>query len=127
VKVSFDSKAGSISVLARKMGLRGNDVFTLILDTGAESTVLNPEVLRDLGLTPLKTAKKLRLITASGVAIGAKVIIPKFTALGKTKLNFEIATLALPKDVEADGVLGLDFFRGYELNINFKTGHIELK
>lgn len=126
MKFNFDVRTGSITVSAKLTGPRGADVFTLILDTGADTTVINPAPIRDLGLET-RQSKKIRLVTASGVEIGSTACIPRFSSLGKTKLNFEIVTLPLPKSIAADGVLGLDFFRGFELNINFKTGQIELK
>ena len=127
MKFWFDVDKASITVMARLTGPRGSDIFTLLLDTGAETTVLNPKPMRDLGLEPLKSAKRVRLVTASGSEIGRNVVVPKFSSLGKTRVNFEIATLSLPLLVKADGVLGLDFFRGLELQINFKTGQIQLK
>jgi predicted aspartyl protease len=32
----------------------------------------------------------------------------------------------LPRNIPIDGLLGLDFLRGLELNINFRTGQITL-
>jgi predicted aspartyl protease len=127
MKIPFNSASGSIVVKARVGGLRGSQLLELVLDTGAEYTVLNPEPLLELGLATRKNMKKVRLVTASGIVFGTKVLAPRITALGQTRTNFELVALSMPRDVASDGVMGLDFFRGFNLNINFKTGYIELK
>ena len=127
MSVVFGINDGAIIVTANlwRSVLVGD--LSMVLDTGAELTVVNSRLLRGMGIPIPPDAKRIPLNTASGSQIGLKVVIPKFKALGKTRTNFEIVCYELPKAIGCDGLLGLDFFRGFELNINFKTGQIQLK
>jgi hypothetical protein len=54
------------------------------------------------------------------------VTLSKLTALGQDRTNFPVFGHVLPSGVAVDGLLGLDFVRSGELNINFRTGQIAL-
>lgn len=53
--------------------------------------------------------------------------VASVVSLGHTNTNFVIATQDLPITVEADGLLGLDFFRGLILNLDFNRGRVTLR
>jgi hypothetical protein len=48
------------------------------------------------------------------------------TALDRIRTDFLVAAHDLPLGVEADGLLGLDFFRGLVLKLDFARGRIWL-
>jgi hypothetical protein len=50
----------------------------------------------------------------------------RLNALGKDRFNLLVTVHNLPHTVTVDGLLGLDFFRGQTLKIDFRTGLIDL-
>jgi len=50
--------------------------------------------------------------------------ISSISAMGLIRHNFKIISKDLPLTLFVDGLLGLDFFRNKELNLNFRTGII---
>ena len=53
--------------------------------------------------------------------------VSNLTALGQSKRDLVVAAQEFPITVEADGLLGLDFFRGLILNLDFSRGRISLR
>ena len=52
--------------------------------------------------------------------------VSRLKALGQERTHFLVAALTFPPSVTVDGLLGLDFFRGQTLTIDFRTGEITL-
>jgi hypothetical protein len=52
--------------------------------------------------------------------------VPAVTALERVRTEFLVATHDYPLGIETDGLLGLDFFRGFVLTIDFVRGRIAL-
>ena len=66
------------------------------------------------------------MITASGAENVPSLTVARLTALGQDRSAFPVLALTLPAATAVEGVLGLDFLRGYALNIDFRTGQITL-
>lgn len=64
--------------------------------------------------------------SATGMTNVPILTAPRIVSLGLTQLDFEIAAHDPPETIEADGLLGLDFFRGSLLKIDFIRGRITL-
>jgi len=62
----------------------------------------------------------------SGVQYVARVAVDIFEALGQERTDFSVLCHTLPPSASVHGVLGLDFFRGQRLSIDFRSGTIEL-
>jgi hypothetical protein len=104
--------------------------FTLAVDTGATHTVIDLtsllltgySVSDNIGIVPLETGKG---------SIDAYVFkIAEFYALGKKIHNFKVCAYDFLSNsvlVNIDGVLGLDFYKGNILNIDFERKRISLK
>ena len=127
MKFEFDTNKGQILVVVKVSAYSIRGEVTLALDTGADVTVIEEHFLREFGFDTRSGVDGIKLTTASGYGIARKLVVPNFRALGKTRRNFALACYTFPKSIGVDGVLGLDFFRGFDLNINFKTGQIHLK
>jgi hypothetical protein len=62
----------------------------------------------------------------TGIARAPLVRIPAIHSLGRVRTDFLVAAHDMPLGIESDGFLGLDFFRGLVLNIDFVRGRITL-
>jgi len=98
----------------------------LALDTGASSTVISKEILLTIGYDPNALPKTVKFTTGSQVESAARVAVDKIEALDHERFGFSVIAHTLPPSASIDGVLGLDFLRGCDLHINFKTGEITL-
>jgi len=75
-----------------------------------------------LGFDLSQPTGRIRLHTASGFATAPLIRVPTITALERVRTNMLVAAHNLPLGVEADGLLGLDFFRGFILKLDFIRG-----
>ncbi len=67
-----------------------------------------------------------RLPTATGTARVPLVRVSAISALGRLRTDFPVAALDFPVGVETDGLLGLDFFRGFVLTLDFVRSRMNL-
>lgn len=127
MKSPFNPAEGLIHVSARVFGNNHVQNAKLALDTGASRTVLRPELLEHLGYSPKTALRKINITTGSRVETGVEIGIKKLSALGRVKRDMTIVTHSLPIELKVDGILGLDFFRGRKLKIDFRKGLLSLK
>lgn len=66
------------------------------------------------------------MTTGSGVEFVPRVKLDKIEALGRERKDFPVLCHTLPTSASVDGLLGLDFFRGLNLNVDFGGGRITL-
>lgn len=123
---SFDRHEGLIIVRAELFGPSGSIVVRLALDTGATSTTVNAGLLNAVGYDPALVPDRVQLTTGSAVEYAPRLSVNRIEALGQERLNFLVVAHTLPPTASVDGLLGLDFFRGQELNLNFRTGVVVL-
>lgn len=104
--------------------------FALAVDTGATHTVIDLTALLLIGFSIQGALRKVELETGKGIVEAYVFNAPKFTALGKTIENMEVCSYDFIGNAifsDFDGVLGLDFFRGSNLNIDFRSFTISLE
>lgn len=101
--------------------------FRFLLDTGANRTSMRAEYLRLLGLQPENSSVRQRMRSATGSVLVLVVTVARLVALEHTREDFEIAAHDPPAAVAADGLLGMDFFEGRVLTLDFARGHITLR
>jgi len=123
---SFSPDAPKLIVPVVVVGPRRSSEFRCTLDTGSELTVLPTEPLRLLGFDLSRPVNWTRLRGATGVARAPLIRVPAITALDRVRADFVVAAHDLPLGVETDGLLGLDFFRGFVLTLDFVRGRITL-
>jgi predicted aspartyl protease len=126
VSESFNGQAGPILINVRIWGPEEAVVARLALDTGATSTIISPALLRLAGYDPLQDTHRIRMTTASGVEYVSRVVVDRIEALGQARNHFPAVSHTLPPSASVDGLLGLDFFRGQRLTIDFRSGEILL-
>jgi len=123
---SFDPHQGLIIVRAELEGPTGNVVLRLALDTGATGTLINVGMLVSIGYDPALVPDRLQITTGSGVEFVPRIKLIKVTALGQERTNLLVLCHTLPPSAGVDGLLGLDFFRGQSLSVDFRSGQISL-
>jgi len=124
---AFNPTDGPVIVLAQLWGKQGDLAVQLALDTGATASVLSWETVVLLGYDPAATEARVQITTGSGVEFAPRVSIDKIEALGKERLNFPVLCHTLPPSAGVDGLLGLDFLRGYRLVLDFRTGTLSIE
>ena len=123
---SFNPNRGLIEVEAAIAGPAGIAVVRLALDTGATSTLIDMDPLVVAGYDPPAVGTTIQTTTAGGVVPSFRLPIVSLTALGQTRTNMPVLTRTLPPTLSVDGLLGLDFLRGYVLTLDFIQGEITL-
>lgn len=103
------------------VGQRRELLLRFLLDRGATRSMLNREKALYLGYDLTSAGNLIRTITASGVVLAPKVVLERIEVLHQAVHHFPVLCHTLPADVGADGVLGLDFFRGHRLTLDFRA------
>lgn len=120
----FNPKEGLIIVPTRLFGPNGDTVVHFALDTGATGSLLNWDVAVLIGYDPAVVKDRIHITTGSGIEFAPRLKFIKIEALKKVRKNFPIICHTLPPSANVDGLLGLDFFRGTNLNIDLTSGEI---
>jgi len=124
---TFDSNQGLVTLFARIEGPIGFSYAWLALDTGATTTMINTAKLVSIGYDPASSHDRVEVTTGSGIEFVPRLTVQKIQALGQERESFPLIAHTLPPSASVDGLLGLDFFRGRELRINFRRGQIVLR
>ena len=124
---AFPPDALTLPVRVTVVGPRRSHEFRCTLDTGASRTVLPTIFLRQLGCDLSRPVGQTRLRSATGIATVPLIRVAAITALERVHTEFVVAAHDLPPGIGADGLLGLDFFRGLVLTLDFIRGAITLK
>lgn len=124
MSLHFDPEAGAVIVPARLLGPDAEVVARLALDTGATLSVLNWELVVFLGYDPGILPARIQIVTASSVEFVPQIAIEQIETLGKERRNFPVLCHSLPPSATVDGLLGLDFFRGERLVLDFRAGTV---
>jgi len=101
-------------------------VLRFALDTGATRTLVNAGMLVAIGYDPALVPDRFQITTGSGVEFVPRITLSKITALSQERTTFPVLCHTLPPSADIDGLLGLDFFRGQTLTIDFRSGRITL-
>jgi hypothetical protein len=126
MSVSFNAQGGLILVQAEIEGPNGRAPVTLALDTGARRTLLREAILLMVGYDPALVSLRTPIVTASGAHSVPQLPVIRLSSLGHDRLAFPVLAHNLPLSIPVQGLLGLDFYRGLTLKIDFRTGLIDL-
>ena len=118
----FDPVGQSIEVEVHLSGPAGHLFAKFSLDTGATRSLVSQAIALQLGYDPAAAASFSRFFTGSGIAEAPIINFTRIEALAQERRDFPILCHNLPAGVPVDGVLGLDFFRGQKLTIDFRAG-----
>ena len=90
------------------------------------NAMLSMPKLMLVGHDPAGVPERLPTTTASGVEYVPRLTINRLDVLGQQRTDFPVLAHTLPPSAGVDGLLGLDFFRGRKLTLDFRTGVITL-
>ena len=88
--------------------------------------MVNIGMLVTIGYDPALAPDRIQITTGSGVEFAPRVTLDKITALGQERTEFPVLGHTLPPSAGIDGLLGLDFVRGQNLTVDFRTGQVTL-
>jgi hypothetical protein len=122
----FDPAAGAVLVEAELTGPLGNMPLLLVLDTGSTCSMVSEDWLRFVGCDPSQPTGKVRATFGGSVQTLPVVTTVEFIALGVRRASYPVVCHTLPPSAGVDGVLGLDFFPGRVLTIDFVNNTLDL-
>jgi predicted aspartyl protease len=122
----FDPAARNVPVPVTVVGPRRSHDLSCAVDTGSTQTVLPARFLRALGYDLSRPVGWTRIRAATGVARVPVIRVSAVAALDRVRPGLDVAAHDLPLGTTADGLLGLDFFRGLVLTLDFARGLLTL-
>ncbi|VTS02207.1 Uncharacterized protein OS=Candidatus Thiomargarita nelsonii GN=OT06_08810 PE=4 SV=1: Asp_protease_2 [Gemmata massiliana] len=123
---SFDPRGRLVVVPAILTGPAGAFEFRFAVDTAATRSSVSSLILTRLGYTAPPEAERLTVRTGSGATRAGMISVSLLRALGQTRTNHSVLWLPHPPGSLIDGLLGLDFFRGLVLTLDFARGRVAL-
>jgi hypothetical protein len=96
----------------------------LILDTGADRTVISPAALARTGLGTAG-GRPVRILGVTGSAVGSELMLPEIEVAGSRVGPLRVVVLDLPSD-SADGLLGRDVLDYFTLTVDSPAGRATL-
>ena len=127
MSVAFNPEGEFIPVAARLFGPTGYDTIRLSLDTGATRSLVSRDIAVRLGYDLSASTGFSHFITGSGLETAPRISIERIEALEQERRDFPVVCHNLPAGAPVDGLLGLDFFRGQRLIIDFRAGLVTLE
>lgn len=100
--------------------------FNFAIDTGASISLIDYDLLQAIGFTKANNNRTIQTMTASKRETAYEFLIPNLQAIGLIRRNFKIISRKLPVGLGIDGLLGVNFFKDKNLNIDFKKGEVSL-
>lgn len=95
------------------------------LDTGATSTLITPVLVRQLGLGP--STGRYAVASATGVEMASRYRLG-CVQLGDEKVeNLEVTAVALPGQLQLDGLLGLNFLSHFVVTFDYASMEVRLE
>jgi predicted aspartyl protease len=105
-----------IIVEAKIVGPANAKKARLVLDTGAATTTLVPEVIEEIGYSRRDGFKTAKVHTAIGAETGYWLHVSELGVLGVTTPNFALTVFPLGhKDI--DGLVGMNFLRHFNFEV----------
>lgn len=120
----FDPNDHHIRLVGSMITSRGDIYeFRAILDTGAPSTEFSDQFLSVVGMHK-KSESTATIQSDQESQKYAKLILPKVTICGHDLVDMPVFVSRYRAHWGIDALIGLDFFRKFEVKINYKLGTI---
>ncbi len=98
----------------------------MALDTGARTSVIEPEVARALGFEQGEIEPAITVFGATGGAPGALLRVPSVSVLGLGVRNVRVICYKLHPRFGLQGILGLNFLRHFRIVIDNESEIVTL-
>ncbi len=121
----FDPAEPVVVVPALVAGRGQHTRIRMRVDTGAGRTVIRSAILERLGY-PVTSGRRVRMRSATGAGVAHAIPLARMAALGVVRTDLPVIAHEFPAAVTIDGLLGLDFFRGHVLTLDFIHGRVSL-
>lgn len=122
---TFDTSEHHIYLAAKILDCNGVEhSFRGVLDTGAPATEFSDEFLLAVGILEPQAIKKVDIHPEQQTARYGRIVLPRIQCLGQTMENTRVKVVRFVEGWAVDALIGLDFFRRYEVKINYKSGTI---
>lgn len=109
------------------MGPKASREVDLFLDTGALYTLLAPDVVREIGIDPSASSRRIPIVTANGVITVSLVKVPSLE-IGDCRLkNIEVLCHDIPELAEASGLLGLNVLEHFVTTVDYGARKLHLQ
>lgn len=95
----------------------------LVLDTGAEHTMISSRLAKELNLPRVREVK---IHTAGGTVDSYTVILPAVSVKQFTVRDLEVTVNDIPELLPAEGLLGVDFMHKFKMSLDTETGTLTL-
>jgi hypothetical protein len=122
----FDTRRSLVIVPVFLAGPRGADNFEFAVDTGSSRSAVSGLVLQQPGYLPSEASGRHPVHTAGGGLTAGLLRLHRFAAFGRVLTDHPVVWLPLAPTSRIDGLLGLEFFRGLVLKLDFARGRIRL-
>ena len=96
-----------------------------IVDTGASMVTIPMAAAKNLGIEINDHTPVEKLVTAGGVVSAPRIVLPSLSIKGWTEYNVTAYVLDMP-DRSGYGLLGLDFLKRFQINMNTREGVLTL-
>ena len=124
---AFNSLAGPIAIDASLSGPLGQADVRLILDTGATTSLIRSTILVAVGYDPDASNDRIQVAIGGGMHLVPRVLLNRLSALGQHRIGLPVLSHSILPAAGIDGLLGLDFFRGTILTVDFQAAQISLR
>jgi len=115
------AQGSAVRVSAR---INGAGPITLILDTGADRTLVSPSAFEKLGIL-FESASRVVLKGVTGVGYGDGIWVQS-VEVGEARVGPLLIIVPDTDLKEADGLLGRDFLAHFNVTIDSKQGNVTL-
>jgi hypothetical protein len=101
------------------------DELTMVFDPGCAITLIDTSTMDMLGYSARRDVIRTSSLSgAVGESQGYVIKLPFFTCIEQTLTNFEIACHDLHSSLGVTGLLGMNFFKHFRMDIDFNSGVI---
>ena len=123
----FEHSGDLMIVPAKVWGTHGVRELSLVIDTGATATSIEPAILEGLGYSTRDAILRTRVPTPAGIQYGQLFRVSRFDALGAELSSFVVQALALHDEYGVDGLLGMNFLENYNFTVRPRDRQIHLE
>lgn len=123
---TFDRHGRLVVIPVFVAGPAGGRTFRFAVDTAATRTGMSGLILERLGYREADTTAPRQVRTGSGGTRAGLIRVARLSAFDQVRVDHPVLWQRLPPTVQIEGLLGLDFFRGRVLTLDFLRGKIAL-